>query len=247
MKIENERNNKIEELIQKLQLDLYGLKMVFDDIKSNTEDRIKHELEFRKTCFAITSKTWQLMEDVGYGKQFSGVPPEQYGEPAYKHHELEGDVSDLTNFVNSYADTINDKKVESTLEEVADVTKDEWRNHLEKIRVEYLYKAAQEEEKYKNILKDVQKKRNLTFFPDIAIANIIFDEDIINAAKGFMVGPVGIFRNKCVAAIVGKSFKSLEELKADILVNSALRDMVLYMVYEKAGQYFWRGVFVDKV
>lgn len=243
MKEQNERNIKIEELIEKLQLDLYKLKLVFDDIKSNTEDRIKHELEFRKTCFAITSKTWMLMEDFGYGKQFCGVPPEQYGEPMYDAKDMAPDapeILDLKGLVQTTLDSISGKRVESKIE-APDATKEQWFKAMESIQNQYNDHVDEDKERQKVTAQD------LTFRPDFIYTNIIMDEDVINAAKGFMVGPVGIFRNQCVASMAGKSFSSLEELKSDILVESKLRDMVLYMVFEKAGQYFWRGVFVDKI
>lgn len=99
--------------------------------------------------------------------------------------------------------------------------------------------------------------------------NIILDEDIISAAKNFMLGPCGAWRNKALLAET-RTFGSLEELKESILNESQEKDMVLYKVYSyekveidwnigppktleeiqnrpKTTQYAWRGAFLDKL
>jgi hypothetical protein len=96
----------------------------------------------------------------------------------------------------------------------------------------------------------------------------IFDEDIISAAKNFLLGPCGAWRNKPLLAET-RTFDSLEELKENILNEAREKDMVLYRVYSyekieidwnvgppktleeiqnrpKTTQYAWRGVFLDK-
>jgi hypothetical protein len=98
---------------------------------------------------------------------------------------------------------------------------------------------------------------------------VILDEDIISAAKNFMLGPCGAWRNKALIADT-RTFDSLEELKETILKEAQEKDMVLYKVYEyekveidwnvgapktleeiqnrpKTTQYAWRGAFVDKL
>jgi hypothetical protein len=98
---------------------------------------------------------------------------------------------------------------------------------------------------------------------------VILDEDIISAAKNFMLGPCGAWRNKALLAET-RTFGSLEELKENILKESQEKDMVLYKVYTfekveidwnvgppktleeiqnrpKTIQYAWRGAFVDKL
>jgi hypothetical protein len=96
------------------------------------------------------------------------------------------------------------------------------------------------------------------------------DEDILNAAKGFMVGPVGIFRGKIVAA-ESQVFEDIHEMKIFLLnVQCKTKDMVLYMTYTtertdfggkdslsfsceelqklpKVPVYCFRGKFVDKI
>ena len=98
---------------------------------------------------------------------------------------------------------------------------------------------------------------------------VFVDEDILNAAKGFLTGPVGIFRGKMVCAEC-INFPKLEELKEYILNKCKECDMVLYMTFatERKGfgdvnffnlsveeqqkiptvpLYVWRGAFVDKI
>ena len=99
--------------------------------------------------------------------------------------------------------------------------------------------------------------------------NIILDEDIISAAKNFLLGPCGAWRNKALLAET-RTFGSLEELKESILKEAREKDMVLYKVYTyekveidwnigppktleeiqnrpKTTQYAWRGAFLDKL
>lgn len=75
---------------------------------------------------------------------------------------------------------------------------------------------------------------------------LIMDEEIINAAKGFFLGPVGVFRNRTVAAEIQR-FDNLFEMRIFLInVQCKTKDMVLYVTYEDKGVYYWRGVFVDK-
>ena len=75
---------------------------------------------------------------------------------------------------------------------------------------------------------------------------ILMDEEIINAAKGFFLGPVGVFNNKVIAAEIQK-FDSLDEMRIFLInVQCKTKDMGLYVTYEDKGVCYWRGVFVDK-
>jgi hypothetical protein len=89
---------------------------------------------------------------------------------------------------------------------------------------------------------------------------VIFDEDIIGAAKNFLVGPCGAWRNKAILAET-QNFSSLEALKESILKQAQEKDMILYNVYEDVKReydqgtfnvisesplYVWRGAFLDK-
>jgi hypothetical protein len=107
-------------------------------------------------------------------------------------------------------------------------------------------------------------------FAHIKVENAFFDEDIISAAKGFMIAPVGVQRNKGVV-VDTFAFSTLEEMKIFIInVLCKTQDMFLYMTYmreitdfsgvsspntcsfefieklPKKTQYCLRGVFLDK-
>ena len=99
-------------------------------------------------------------------------------------------------------------------------------------------------------------------------SDIIFDDEIIALAKGFMVGPVSAQRGKAIAAET-KNFASFEELKETIKKLAQEKDMFLYMTFKqetvdmtaldafalsdeeraklpKKMKYIWRGYFFDK-
>lgn len=245
-KTKNEKNAAICELVEQLQSKVYKLKLLFDDIILDTEDRITLETEFRKECFGVTSTTWVLLEKIGNWSCRSCVPPEQLGMPSHQPHEIEGDVSSLTDYVKANLDSITENRVEDNFGyNEPDITKEQWLKGFESI-VDNLNSQ----------LESYNRK-------------IIFDVDIINAAKGFMVGPVGLFRGKMIEAAT-QTFPSLEEMRVFLLnVQCKTKDMILYMTYEelrsdygnadpfkmtdeerisvpKVKVYCWRGAFVDK-
>jgi len=96
--------------------------------------------------------------------------------------------------------------------------------------------------------------------------DLIFDEEIISLAKGFMVGPLTAQRGKAIAATTMR-FDSLEELKESITKLAQEKDMFMYLMMtieqiiggdsftiteeERAAlprvtRYLWRGEFLDK-
>jgi hypothetical protein len=101
------------------------------------------------------------------------------------------------------------------------------------------------------------------FAPEHGHKDNFFDDDIIAAAKAFMVGPVSVQNQKAIAA-ESRTFNSLEALKESILAEAKVKDMVLFLTftYEKLEfdettfkfiedgpkqiKYVWRGVFLDK-
>jgi hypothetical protein len=261
-KTKNEKNAAICELLEQLQAKVYKLKLLFDDIILDTEDRIKLETEFIKECFGVTSTTWVLLENTGNWSCRSCVPPEQLGMPSHQPHEIEGDVSPLTDFVKVNLDSISKKRVEDDSQyNEPDITKEHWLATIESILNNINSKLDSRKEK--------TTPEDLTYRPDVFNNKIIFDEDIINAAKGFMVGPVGLFRNKMIAAET-QVFDNIHEMRIFIVnLQCKTKDMVLYMTYEymvpdfgnldpftliyeeqiklpKVTKYAWRGAFVDK-
>lgn len=75
--------------------------------------------------------------------------------------------------------------------------------------------------------------------------DIFFDDEIISLAKGFILGPVGTFRDKMVGA-AHHEFDSLDDLKNSLKKITSIRDIVLYMTNIDNGKYVFRGDFVDK-
>ena len=99
-------------------------------------------------------------------------------------------------------------------------------------------------------------------------SDIIFDDEIIALATGFMVGPVSAQRGKAIMAET-KTFSSFEELKETIIKLAQEKDMFLYMTFKqetidttglaafapsdeereklpKKISYLWRGYCFDK-
>jgi len=99
-------------------------------------------------------------------------------------------------------------------------------------------------------------------------SDVIFDDEIIALAKGFMHGPVGAQRGKAIAAET-KTFDSFEELKEVITKLAQEKDMFLYMTFKqetvdmtcldafalsdeereklpKKIKYIWRGYLFEK-
>jgi len=142
-------------------------------------------------------------------------------------------------------------------------TKEQWLKCTNGI-VESYNKEFAEREEFVKTNPDVE-------FPlPILASNVFIDEEIVNAAKGFMVGPVGMFRNKPVVA-ESQVYPNIHELRTFLLnFQCKNKDMVLYMTYTQDRQDFgnkdpfkmtpeerenapmvkvhcWRGAFVDKI
>jgi len=143
-----------------------------------------------------------------------------------------------------------------------DTTKEEWFVSNETHKNGFIKRYNNEKEYY-----DKNSTWSLSIEP--FTTDVFIDEDVLNAAKGFFTGPVGIFRGQMVCA-ESKSFSTLEELKEYTLNECKERDMVLYMTFatERKGfgdldffnlsveeqqkiptvpLYVWRGTFVDKI
>ena len=273
-KNKNEKNAAICYLLEQLQAKVYKLKLLFDDIILDTEDRIKLETEFRKECFGVTSTTWEILEKIGNWTSCCGVPPEQLGKPPYQPHEVEGDVSGLESFVKSKLNLIKDEYLSSGKirivdkdnipvgETYPDTTKEQWLESANFLIERYKKEFANHEE-------DTKKNPDTNFPLPIWTPNVFIDEEIVNAAKGFMAGPVGMFRNKAVVA-ENQVFKNIHELRTFIIdFQCKTKDMVLYMTYTRDRQdfgnrdpfkmtpeerenaprvtvYGWRGAFVNR-
>jgi len=199
--------------------------------------KIEDEREFVSSCNYLQMLAKQALSITGYYKRLSDFPRDVYAP-----EELEGDEADLTKLV-SFEFT----KIEKQIEEgnktnpinIPDITKERWLKDMESHKVQYK-KTFEESKKYYETDPDSQ------FCITPVETNIFLDEEIINAAEGFMVGPVGMFRNKGVEA-GSQVFDNLTEMKIFLLnVQCKTMDMVLYMTYELAGQNIFRVKFVNK-
>lgn len=73
----------------------------------------------------------------------------------------------------------------------------------------------------------------------------VLDEEIISMASGFMVGPVGLYNGRAVAAETHR-YDNLAEMQIFLKGQAKNQDMVLYMTFKKDNAYFFRGAFVPK-
>lgn len=74
---------------------------------------------------------------------------------------------------------------------------------------------------------------------------LILDEEIINMAKGFMVGPVGLYNGRPVAAETHR-YPNLTEMQIFLKVQAKTQDMVMYMTIKKDNAYYFRGTFAAR-
>jgi hypothetical protein len=75
---------------------------------------------------------------------------------------------------------------------------------------------------------------------------VILDEEIVSMTKGFMVGPVGLYNGRCIAAETQK-FDNLAEMQIFLKVQAKTKDMVTYMAFKEDKKFLWRGTFVERV
>jgi hypothetical protein len=197
---------------------------------------LETEQEFIKSCNHLQNLAKKALDATGYYKSLCGVKREIHAP-----EELQGDVEPFKNYVNCVMSSIEEelkegKKVKPI--EAPDLTKEEWLKTIDEHKI--LYKKIYDESK-----EYFNKTEDKTWVITPVETKIILDDDIINLASGFMPGPIGLFRNKMVDAIT-QVFDNINEMKIFLLVQCKTRDMVLYMTYEKAGQFYWRGAFVYK-
>ena len=95
----------------------------------------------------------------------------------------------------------------------------------------------------KEMWLDSLKQQKNILLKDENPKTIFFDEDIVNAASGFMAGPVSLFEEKAIVAAI-YSYASLEELKSWVREESSKSKMIVYMTFEMGGKYCWRGAII---
>lgn len=130
------------------------------------------------------------------------------------------------------------------LKQEPDITREEW----SKTALDHQKYFDEEHEKMKlwydeELAKTTRNKWLPISNSEPTKSVIVVDDEIINMAKGFMVGPVGLFRGRAVEAQTQR-FDNLPEMQIFLKVQAKTKDMVLYMTFKKDNVYFWRGAFV---
>jgi len=127
-----------------------------------------------------------------------------------------------------------------------DITREQWdeaiKNQEEYFKVEY----EQLKVWYAEALAEPSKFDWAPFSKtEPTKTEIILDENIISLAAGYMVGPVGLFRGRAVAAQV-QQFDNITEMEIFLKAQAKFHDLVIYIAFKKEGKYFWRGALVQK-
>ena len=252
------KKEKINSIIDRVKAQSDQLKQTLDKIYQ--EPDINHEREFVSICNTIQKTVKEAVTETGYYKDLAT------GHRAlYAPEELDGDPSVLAEIVKTTLDDIEYPKVNRVYKVnpeakgLFDVFEE-----LVNTPTTAIDRGLEDEQHTKEYWQEVMKSRSSDDY------QIIFDEEIIAAAKGFMVGPVGIQRKKGIMAETFK-FPTLAELKIFILnVMCKRKDMYLYMTLTqqktdytdvnaknkgsfefieklpKVNEYVFRGVFLDR-
>jgi len=207
------------------------------DIKSSTDEdvRIKHEISFKNYTYDCISVVRLIQEEAfGFFKTCSGVPPEQYGQPDYEAKDCL-DLPENKQLVDTFASTISEKltAIEDTFKDVEspsypDVTEEQWKESIEHFKNQLI----RQHEEYSDL--------------DFKLKEIFVDDEVVSFCKGFICGPVGLFRNKKVEATFIQKYDNIYELRIFLKLQAKTKDVVVYMTYKEDGKYCFRGNFVDK-
>jgi len=155
--------------------------------------------------------------------------------------ESEEDITNISNLMD-----IEINKIEEEIKEGSEIqpiqelnaTKEEWLVNIEHAKTHF-------KQIYEDSKKFWDESVDKTWHIEPKENKILVDDEIVNIASGFMLGPVGLFRNKAVEA-VSQQFDNIHEMRTFLWIQSKTKDMVLYMCFEQDGKCFFRGNFVDK-
>jgi hypothetical protein len=235
-----DKKEQIQEILNKIEERTLILKKTLEEI--SMPPTIEQEKEFVNSCNFLQMQAKQALKVTGYYKGLCGVP-----RATYAPEELEGDITPLSELVDVELTRIEEEVKDGNTArpiDVPDITKEQWLE-AQKDHQERYDKTHEEWLKYNKERNENGHRKS--FYIESSKVTVIQDEEIIAAAKGFMTGPVGLFRNKCVEAETQK-FPNIHEMRIFLInVQSKTKDMVLYMTYEQNGTYYWRGTFVNKV
>jgi hypothetical protein len=231
----NTKKEQILNIIDKIESETIVLKETIKKIYTTRSYEV--EKDFINSCNYLQMLSRQALKETGYYSNLSGVHRSKHAP-----EELEGDDYDLCKLVsvemNRLEEQIKEGNTVNPIQE-PDITKEQWLKAMDDAKATY-------KRMYENSKDFYEQAEDKSWHINPVETNIIMEDDIINAAKGFMVGPVGLFRNKIVEACVQK-FDNLAEMHIFLFVQCKTKDMVLYMTYEQGGKYFFRGSFVDQL
>lgn len=215
--------------------------LLVDIEKSTDEDvRIKHEIIFKDCTYDCINALRLIQEEAfGFFKTCSGVPPEQYGQPAYEAKDCL-DLPENKQLADIFASTISEKltAIENSFKDIErssyqDLTKEQWLESINHTKNQFLRQYEESKEQYPNL--------------GIKLKDIFIDDEVLSLVKGFMCGPVGTFRNKAVEATFVQKYDNIHELRIFLKLQAQTKDIVLYMTYKEDDKFCFRGNFVDKI
>jgi hypothetical protein len=252
MKILKDKKEKINSIIDRIKSQGDHLKQSLDKIYQESD--IKHELEFVSICNNIQKTAREAIAETGYYKNLAS-----FKRDLYAPHELEGDASEFVDAIKAELHDIEYPKVnrvyriDPSAQNMFDVALETVENPICAITRTHPH----ENQEY---TKECWEETTRLHQDKDPTSKFIFDEDIIAAAKNFMVGPVTLWRSKPVVSETQR-YPSFEDLKESILKQAQDKDMVLYMTYETTHKkyapdyievleerpvFVWRGAFLDK-
>lgn len=264
--------NKKEEIyktVQKIKAQTAHLEQALDSLytQGHTIDREKVLIS---TCHDIQATAKTVIAQTGYYKALATGYRAQYAP-----EELEGDPSDIKELVKASLNDIEYPKVNRVYkinpeaDGGFDIIEEPVEEPTKAICTELEDQNFTREE-WQEVITNSRSSYSTVFERSNEEHGVFFDEDIIAAAKGFMIGPVSIQRKKSIVAETYK-FPTLAELKIFVLnVMCKNKDMILYTTFTqetpdwtgvdstnkgsfefieklpKVTNYVFRGVFLDR-
>jgi hypothetical protein len=254
MKILKDKKEKINSIIDRIKSQGDQLKQTLDRVYTEAH-ALEDEKEFVAICNSIQRSVKEAVAETGYYKDLATGYRAQYAP-----EELEGDVSEFADAVKAQFHDIEYPKVNRVyrIDPYAQNMFDVALETVENPTCAITRTHPHENQEY---TKEFWEETTRLYRDIDPTWKFIFDEDVIAAAKNFMVGPVTLWRSKPIVAETQR-FPSFEALKESILKQAQDKDMVLYMTYEtthktlgpapdyevvnETPMFIWRGAFLDK-
>ena len=233
--------NRINELLFNLAQKSKFMKDLLVEIENSTDEgfRMQCEINFKSYTHDCVALVRLIQEEAGFFKCFSGVPPEQYNQPPYERKDCL-DLPENKQLVDIFSSTISEEltAIENTFKDVEspscpDITEEQWKESMEHFKNQL-------------IRQDENSKKEYPYL-DFKLKEIFVDDEVVSFCKGFMCGPVGLFRNKKVEATYIQKYDNIYELRIFLKLQAKTKDVVIYMTYKEDDKYCFRGNFVDKI